>query len=265
MDASPSASPFREAAAYYDRFRPPYPSEALEHVAKVFALGEGVRVLDLGCGPGTIAIPLSRSGAEITAVDPDENMLNEGRRLAAMRAAGKINWVHGRAEDVLCRLGRFRLVTFGQSLHWMDRDLVLRGLPSVIDDDGGLAIVDMGARSHESWAIIVAPVVASYFGQRPRHPRKHPEMQHEPRLRRSTHFSRYTVREFQAEFSRDFESVIGCIYSAVSAPRSELGEKARMFETELFQTLAKVNPSGVFHEKLETVVFTAMKMSMARG
>jgi ubiquinone/menaquinone biosynthesis C-methylase UbiE len=259
MQVSRCDSPFCEAAYYYDRFRPPYALEAFEHIAKVFGLAEGVRVIDLGCGPGTIAIPLSRLGAEITAVDTDENMLNEGRRLAAAHGAGKICWVHGRAEEVLSRPGQFRLVTFGQSLHWMDRDFVLRGLAAVVENDGGLAIVDVGGRSPESWEPIVAPVLAKHCGNRRRHPLKHREMQHEPSLRRSAYFSRYTVRVFPVEFTRDFESVLGCVYSGVNVSKAELGDRARAFEREVFEALARANPAGQFREKLETVVIVAKK------
>ncbi len=82
MDDSGIASHFNEAAAYYDRFRAPYAPAALEHIASVFRLTDGVRVLDLGCGPGSVAIPLSRFGAEVVAVDPNEKMLARGRLLA---------------------------------------------------------------------------------------------------------------------------------------------------------------------------------------
>ena len=217
-------------------------------------------MLDLGCGPGTIAIPLSRLGAEVTAVDPDENMLAEGRRLATVRSAGKIDWIHGRAEEVISRLSQFRLVTFGQSLHWMDRDLVLQSLAAVVETGGGLAIIDEdGGRSQESWETIVAPVVVKYFGIRHRHPLKHPEVSHDPCLRRSAYFSRYTVRAFQVEFTRDFESVLGCIYSGVNASKSELGKRARAFEEEVLEALARTNPSGQFRERLETIVIVAKK------
>lgn len=37
---------------------------------------EGSRVLDIGCGPGTLSLPLSRLGAEVTALDISSGMLN---------------------------------------------------------------------------------------------------------------------------------------------------------------------------------------------
>jgi SAM-dependent methyltransferase len=37
---------------------------------------EGSRVLDIGCGPGTLSLPLSRLGAEVTSLDISSGMLN---------------------------------------------------------------------------------------------------------------------------------------------------------------------------------------------
>ena len=40
-------------------------------------------VLDLGCGPGTLAIPFAKAGMRVTGVDPEPEML------AACRSGGK--------------------------------------------------------------------------------------------------------------------------------------------------------------------------------
>lgn len=71
MAALPDASPFAGTARYYDCFRAPYAQAAFDFIAATYDLSERVRMLDLGCGPGTIAIPLSNRVAEVVAVDPD--------------------------------------------------------------------------------------------------------------------------------------------------------------------------------------------------
>jgi SAM-dependent methyltransferase len=260
MVDSPDPSPFAEAAVYYDRFRAPYPPAALAYVISALGLNADSRVLDLGCGPGTIAIPLSRMVREVVAVDPDAAMLVEGRRLAALAGRGNIRWIEGRAEDRLPGLGRFQAATLGQSLHWMDRDRVLRLLGEAIEDGGGLAILDEGlARRPESWTPIAAGVITAYLGPSERHPGKHPEIDHAPSLRRSARFADFTVREFSGEITRDLASVLGCVYSSVRSTRARFGDQAAAFETELSQALLGRSPSGVFQEDLVTAVFVAPK------
>src|SRR5258705_13801040 len=109
MMGSLGTSPFETAAPYYDAHRAPYAPAALDYIISAFALSTGARVLDLGCGPGTIAIPLSRTGAVVLAVDRDAVMLEEARRLASERGGGRIRWLCARVEDVLPDLGRFQL------------------------------------------------------------------------------------------------------------------------------------------------------------
>src|ERR1700752_1837856 len=107
MPASFDRSPFVGTARYYDRFRAPYAPAAFDFVVRSYNLGDSARDLDLGCGPGTIAIPLSRSVSEVTAVDPDAEMIAEGRRLAASSGRQNINWLQCRAEDISTGAGPF--------------------------------------------------------------------------------------------------------------------------------------------------------------
>ncbi len=85
MPASLDASPFGGTAPYYDRLRAPYAPAAIDFIVERYNLRNDVRALDLGCGPGTIAIPFSCTVAEVVAIDPDPDMIAEGRRLAASR------------------------------------------------------------------------------------------------------------------------------------------------------------------------------------
>ena len=87
MPASLVASPFAGTAPYYDRFRAPYAQAAFDFLVEAYDLSEGVRALDLGCGPGTIAIPLSYTVAEVVAVHPTGHC----HRLAHAPQAGRLS------------------------------------------------------------------------------------------------------------------------------------------------------------------------------
>jgi ubiquinone/menaquinone biosynthesis C-methylase UbiE len=261
MAALSDASPFAGTARYYDRFRAPYAQAAFDFIVETYDLGVRARVLDLGCGPGTIAIPLSSGVAEVVAVDPDADMISVGRRLAASRRCQNIQWLQSRAEDISPGEGPFQVATIGQAFHWMDRDEVLRKLAILVTDGGGLALLNPGKRRpQESWEPTANQVVDKFLGPRTRHPRSNPqEPEHEPALRRSEYFSQFTAHEFPGTITRDVHSIIGCVYSLSNSARPLFGDKAGAFEAELSEALLRLNPAGVFHEQVETEVVIALR------
>jgi ubiquinone/menaquinone biosynthesis C-methylase UbiE len=209
MADRPIDSPFSEAAHFYE-FRAPYAPQALAYVCDALELRPTSRALDLGCGPGTITIPLSRIVGHVVAVDPSVDMLNRGRARGARAGCRNIEWLCARAEDVTESLGQFNIVTMGQSFHWMDRDAVLRRLAKIIAWGGGLALISPGQRRpQESWETLANEVIERYLGTLARHSQMNPEPANEPSLLRSGTFSRFTVKEFSMAFERNIVSIIG--------------------------------------------------------
>jgi ubiquinone/menaquinone biosynthesis C-methylase UbiE len=261
MPAASDASPFAGTAPYYGRFRAPYAQAAIDFIVERYSLSKRMRALDLGCGPGTIAIPLSYSVGEVVAVDPDADMIAEGRRLAASRGRENIQWLRSKAEDISLEARTFRVATIGHAFHWMDRDVVLRKLAILIADEGGLALVNAGKRRpQESWEPVADQIAAKFLGPRTRHPKSNPqEPEHEPALARSEYFSNFTAHEFPSTITRDIDSIIGCVYSKSSSAKPLFGDHAKAFEAELTEALLSLNPAGVFNEQLETEVVIATK------
>jgi SAM-dependent methyltransferase len=256
-------SPFAGTAAFYSRFRSPYPDAVFDFIRERFQLNETSRVLDLGCGPGTLAIPLSRAVGEVVAIDPDGEMLAEGERLADQLEARNIDWRRVRAEEIGADLGSFHLAVMGQSFHWMDRDRVLALLSDRIDAGGGLAVINPGRRRpQESWEPIVGAVAVRHLGARPRrHPLANPEPEHEPALRRSAFFHQFWSREFPSRIVRDIPAIIGHCYSTSGAAKHLFGANAARFEDDLRTELLRVRPSGVFEEQIETEVMIVPKLA----
>ncbi|TGK32397.1 class I SAM-dependent methyltransferase [Leptospira gomenensis] len=59
-----------------------------------------LRVLDLGCGDGTTAIPLARAGAEVLGIDIAENLVAAGNRRAAHEGLLRLKFQQGDACDL---------------------------------------------------------------------------------------------------------------------------------------------------------------------
>jgi ubiquinone/menaquinone biosynthesis C-methylase UbiE len=70
--------------------------------ALVDALGiqPGLRVLDLGCGDGTTAIPAAKRGADVLGVDIASNLVEAGNRRAQQQGLTKIRFEEGDASNL---------------------------------------------------------------------------------------------------------------------------------------------------------------------
>lgn len=130
------ATLFRGSAAYYERGRLPYPPGLADALAGALALDGRGRLLDAGCGPGTVALRLAHLVAEVVGLDPDADMLAEAARRALASGIGNARWVCRRAEELPAGLGRFRLATFAASFHWMDRDRVAATVRNMLEPGG---------------------------------------------------------------------------------------------------------------------------------
>ncbi|MFE1962576.1 class I SAM-dependent methyltransferase [Streptomyces sp. NPDC059479] len=133
---------FLGAAPYYRRGRLPYAPGLAEVLAEVLSLDGRGRLIDVGCGPGTLALELVRLFDEVVGVDPDRGMIAEAERQAARGPRhGRSRWVGARAEELPAGLGTFTVATFGQSFHWMDRDAVAAKVRDMLRPGGALVHV----------------------------------------------------------------------------------------------------------------------------
>ncbi len=123
-----------------DRYhlRPTYPPEIFT-LLNALVVDEPRTVLDVGCGTGNVARPLANSVERVDAVDRSLPMLARARTLPGGDSP-KIRWLHGRAEDVETQ-PPYALVTAGESLHWMDWEVVLPRFAREVSPHGMLAIL----------------------------------------------------------------------------------------------------------------------------
>jgi SAM-dependent methyltransferase len=133
---------FAGAAAYYDRGRLPNAPGLADALEAALALDGRGRLLDVGCGPGTVTLPLAGLFREVVGLDADAGMIQEARRLASERGVMNARWVQRRAEELPAGLGTFSVVTFAASFHWMDRPLVAGIIRRMLEPDGVLVHVD---------------------------------------------------------------------------------------------------------------------------
>lgn len=166
------------SAPHYRPGRPPYSPQLEATLEDALDLDGRGRLLDVGCGPGILALRLAPLFEEVVALDPDADMLEEARRFASEAGVDNVGFVRGLAEELPeVAPAPFRLVTFGQSFHWTDEWHVAEAVFDLLEPGGAVAMVahtvegrpeppDPGYPRIPHDAL--RALVAEYLGTRPR-------------------------------------------------------------------------------------------------
>jgi SAM-dependent methyltransferase len=251
---------YEGAARHYRAGRPPYSRELEAVLTKELGLDGHGRLLDGGCGPGILTVRLAHLFEEAVGLDPDADMLAEGRLAAHERGSENITWVQAPAEDLPeAAPGPYRLATFGQSFHWTDEARVAETVYDMLDPGGALAMIvhtvegrpvppDPGPPPipHDE----IRTLVAKYLGPTRRVGRGvAPARTH--RFEDVLAGTRFGAPETVfapgiPDLLRDTDSVVSGYFSLATSAPHLFGDRAGDFARELRELLAERSPDGVF-------------------
>ena len=127
--------------------RLPYADEAINKLIAL-AIDKPRAILDVGCGTGDLARRLVSQVERVDAVDFSSSMIDKGKTLPE-GDNHNLNWIFGRAEEVEL-LPPYALITAGESLHWMEWDIVLPLFLRILAPHGYLALVTRDTEDN-SW------------------------------------------------------------------------------------------------------------------
>jgi len=238
---------FETTAPTYAAHREPYPPAFFAAVAEALNLTGREALIDLGTGPGLLALGFARYVGRVVGIDPEPAMIAEARRAAA---AARIEFpvIEGRAEDVPADLGRFDLVTIGRALHWLDRDATLATFDRILAPHGRVLICGSSPFADEKnpWRPAYESVLRSWGDEREgRHHRLHENWFAGTRF---VEVAKITATHRQKITPQDL--VERALTRSTSSP-AVLGSRIQVFRADMLKALAPCFPGGAADEVIE--------------
>lgn len=255
---------FQGSAPYYLQGRPPYAPTLTATLRDTLRLDGRQRVLDVGCGPGVLALELAPYVAEVVGVDPDPGMLAEAQRRAAGLGITNASWLQVRAEEIPDTLGPFRAAAFGQSFHWVDQPLVAAKMRGLLEPGGAFVHVadvktPLGERdplSHPAPPYdAIRELIAAWLGPVARAgqgtlPKGSPNTE-EPVLAAAGFLGPQRIHLPPAgPLIRTEDDLVAWVWSLSGSAPHLFGPRRAAFEAELRAVLRRAAPAGIFAEWL---------------
>jgi len=256
---------FAGAAEYYLRGRLPYAPGFVQTLSAALGLDGRGRLLDVGCGPGSVTLELAPLFTAAVGVDPDEDMLAEAERQATDRGLTNVRWVRARAEDLPAGLGEFRVAVFAASFHWMDRDQVAATVRWMLEPGG--AFVHMSDLKDAPAEPTPLPRPAPPYGQIAELVRQYlgsvrragqgtivtgttPDREDLVLARAGfEHYERHVVPAGQI-LDRTADDIVAWTFSRSDSAPHLFGDRRADFERDLYALLREAAPDARFAEHL---------------
>jgi SAM-dependent methyltransferase len=131
---------FASTVDFYARYRKPYSEDFFRMVAEQIGLrGVETLFLDVGCGPGMLAIGFAPFVGRCTGLDPELGMIAAAKSAAA-EAGVPLSLIHGRIEEFPITQ-TYDVITIGRALHWLERTPTLAVLERILVPDSGRILI----------------------------------------------------------------------------------------------------------------------------
>ena len=99
---------FAGTAAFYARYRIPYPKRLLADLAEGSGVTGNGRLLALAHGPGRVALAIASSFREVLTVDLEPETFEAAQQMQV----GNIRWIVGRAEQLAVNAAKLLVSRF---------------------------------------------------------------------------------------------------------------------------------------------------------
>ncbi len=237
---------FASTVEFYSRYREPYSAQFFAAVARQLAFRGDESLLDIGCGPGLLAIGFAPFVAHCTGLDPEPAMI-EAATQAAAAAGVSLSLLPGRIEDFTASKP-FDILTIGRALHWLDRDPALARMEQIASPNARLLVCS--ASSIESPATLW---VRAYSQVRRAYVSDADEARYRIDGRSWFRESAFThLADISVNQSRSFtiDDLIGRALSRSNTSPQVLGPRRKAFEHDIREALEPFAHHGVLQDEI---------------
>ena len=241
---------FDSTVPFYTRYREPYPASFFREVVRRQGVKESDNLIDIGCGPGSLAIGFAPYVKSCVGVDVETEML-AAARVEAVRAGVHLHLIQARIEDLPSDIGLFQAVTIGRALHWFDREQAIAVLERIADANGWIAIC--GTRTYsaasEGWTGRFHDIRRAWSSD--------PD---ETRYRinlddwfAGSRFRKAEEVEVTETHQVTIPDLIGRALSLSTTSPEVLGDRRSAFEAAMTEALEPLSTGGVFEEQVTAI------------
>lgn len=154
---------FARGAKVYAASRPGYPPAALDWLRDRLGIGPGSAVAEIGAGTGKFTRLIVETGADVVAVDPVTEMLEQLHRdlpmvRTAVAPAAALPFADASLDAIVC----------ATAFHWFAQAEVVAEFRRVLRPDGALGLIWNVRDISIGWAARLSALIALYQGAAPR-------------------------------------------------------------------------------------------------
>jgi SAM-dependent methyltransferase len=133
---------FGSVAELYDRYRPSPPAQLADELGPI----EGRDVLEIAAGTGLVTRFLLGLGANVTIVEPDDQM-----RAVLERRSPQVTSIRASAEELPFEDATFDEVVVSSAWHWFTQPDATQEIARVLRDDGRLVVLANTFNEGHEW------------------------------------------------------------------------------------------------------------------
>jgi SAM-dependent methyltransferase len=235
---------FASTVAYYENARPPYGAAFFAAIAEKLGLDRSQRLLDVGAGPGILALGFRPYCLKVVGVDPEPGMV-EAARGAAGRTRSDVTFIEGRFEDVAAKLCAFDIVTIGRGIHWLDPDPARAALDRVLGLRGKVLVCHASSLKdgRNPWLDTFNAVRDRWKGDRPS--RDHDTFFSDGQ------FTRTGTIQVEGAYAVPVERLVERVLSMSTSSSERLGDEVPAMKNAMREKLASFAEGGLIKDVVE--------------